>query len=131
MEQVGEWCRDNLSGAAIEVNSTGSEGVTVSLPYELQSLSSILAALTERFDVDVDFITGDNGGELKIYRDHGAPPPPAGAARPAAAVAAGPSSWWWWPGALGHLAWAAACAALLLTRAAAAPGANTTTAGGA
>jgi hypothetical protein len=107
MDQVGEWCRENLSGAAIEVHSSGTEGVTVSLPYELTSLSSILAELSARFDVDVDYVTADHGGALKIYRDFGVAPlvaPP---------VAEPPARRWWPVNLFTHLAWAAVCAAVL------------------
>lgn len=109
MEQVGTWCRDNLAGAGVEVNSSGAEGVTVALPYELHSLSSILAALTKAFEVDVDYVTGDNGGELKIYRDHGARLP----RDPTAAPAAPASSFYI---VMMNLAWAAICIAVLFGR---------------
>ena len=103
MEDVGEWCRENLSGSAVEVHSLGPAGVTVTLPYELTSISTIVRELTDKFDVDVDYCTTDMGGELKIFWDNGIALP-----KPAAPLIAGKPGFWrcGTSGLCVHLLWA-------------------------
>jgi len=104
MDDVGEWCRKHLSGAAVEVHSSGPEGITVSLPYELQSINAILQALTDAHDVDIDYRSTETGGELKIYSDYGTRPAPR------AEEVARPSLWaQLWP----HVVWGLICFVML------------------